>query len=204
MTYELRTAGDPLGYVRTVREIAREADPRLPLSQIQTEKALIDGTMNEQVIFARLCTGFAFLALTIACVGLYGAMSYNVARRTREIGIRMALGAARGRVVWMVLGEVLLLAAAGIAISVPAALYGTKILKSFLCARRSRTTRYPSSDPPRASYSQPPWQAISQRGMPRGSTRRRRYGTNKCSAPDYLSNSGLFMSRYTVFGPLPE
>jgi ABC-type antimicrobial peptide transport system permease subunit len=132
MTYELRTAGEPLGYVRTVRELVREADPRLPISQIQTQKALIDGTMNQQVIFARLCTGFALLALTIACVGLYGAMSYNVARRTREIGIRMALGAARGRVVWMVLGEALLLAAAGIAISVPATLYGTKILKSFL------------------------------------------------------------------------
>jgi ABC-type antimicrobial peptide transport system permease subunit len=79
-----------------------------------------------------LCTAFALLALVTACVGLYGAMSYNVARRTGEIGIRMALGAARSRVVWMVLREVLLLVAAGLVISIPAALFGTKLLKSFL------------------------------------------------------------------------
>ena len=132
MIYELRTAGNPLSYVRTVRELIHEVDPRLPVSEIQTQSELIDATINREVVFARLCTGFALLALVIACVGLYGAMSYNVARRTGEIGIRMALGAPRGRVVWMVLREVLLLAAAGLVISVPAALFGTKLLKSFL------------------------------------------------------------------------
>jgi macrolide transport system ATP-binding/permease protein len=132
MIYELRTAGNPLGYVRTVRELIHEADPRLPVSEIQTQSALIDATINREVVFARLCTGFALLALAIARVGLYGAMSYNVARRTGEIGIRMALGAPRSRVVWMVLLEVLLLAAAGLVISIPAALFGTKLLKSFL------------------------------------------------------------------------
>jgi macrolide transport system ATP-binding/permease protein len=132
MAFELRTAGDPLTYVRTVRELVRQADPRLPVSEIRTQRALIDGTMNREVVFARLCTGFGLLALAIACIGLYGAMSYNVARRTAEIGIRMALGAERGRVVWMVLREVLLLAAAGLAISIPAALFATKLLGSFL------------------------------------------------------------------------
>jgi ABC-type antimicrobial peptide transport system permease subunit len=132
MIYELRTAGNPLSYVRTVRELIHEVDPRLPVSEIQTQSELIDATINREVVFARLCTGFALLALVIACVGLYGAMSYNVARRTGEIGIRMALGAPRGRVVWMVLREVLLLAATGLVISVPAALFGTKLLKSFL------------------------------------------------------------------------
>ena len=132
MIYELRTAGNPLGYVRTVRDLIHEADPRLPFSEIQTQSALIDATLNREVVFARLCTGFALLALAIACVGLYGAMSYNVARRTGEIGIRMALGARREGVVWMVLREVLLLAAAGLVISIPAALFGTRLLKSFL------------------------------------------------------------------------
>jgi macrolide transport system ATP-binding/permease protein len=110
----------------------RQADPRLPVSEIPTQRALIDGTMNREVVFARLCTGFGLLALAIACIGLYGAMSYNVARRTAGIGIRMALGAQRGWVVWMVLREVLLLAAAGLAISIPAALFATKLVGSFL------------------------------------------------------------------------
>jgi predicted permease len=132
MIYELRTAGNPLGYVRTVRELIHEADPRLPVSEIQTQSALIDATINREVVFARLSTGFALLALAIACVGLYGAMSYHVARRTGEIGIRMALGAPRSRVVWMVLREVLLLAAAGLVIGIPAALFAAKLLKSFL------------------------------------------------------------------------
>jgi predicted permease len=132
MAFELRTAGDPLTYVRTVRELVRQADPRLPVSEIRTQSDLIDGTMNREVVFARLCTGFALLALAIACVGLYGAMSYDVARRTGEIGIRMALGAERGRVLRMVLREALVLAAAGLAIGIPAALFATKLVTAFL------------------------------------------------------------------------
>ena len=130
--YELRTAGNPLGYVGAVRELVREADPRLPISDIRTQSAIIDDTINREVIFARLCTGFALLALAISCVGLYGVMSYNVARRTAEIGIRMALGARRAGVVWMVLREVLALAVIGLAISIPAALFASKLVKSFL------------------------------------------------------------------------
>ncbi|PYV00994.1 MAG: multidrug ABC transporter substrate-binding protein, partial [Acidobacteria bacterium] len=76
--------------------------------------------------------GFAILALVIACVGLYGTMAYTVARRTGEIGIRMALGAQRGAVVWMVLREVFVLATAGLALSVPAALGTSKFVESFL------------------------------------------------------------------------
>jgi len=132
MIYELRTAGNPLGYGRAVRELIHEADPGLPVSEIQTQSALVDATINREVVFARLSTGFALLALAIASVGLYGAMSYNVARRTGEIGIRMALGAPRSRVVWMVLREVLVLAAAGLVIGIPAALFGSKLLKTFL------------------------------------------------------------------------
>ena len=82
--------------------------------------------------FAGLCSGFAILALVIACVGLYGTVSYNVARRTGEIGIRMALGAQRGGVVWMVLREVCILAVVGLAIGLPAALGASKLVATFL------------------------------------------------------------------------
>jgi predicted permease len=132
MYYELRTAGDPMALAGKVRELVREADPRLPVSDMQTQRAVIDGTMNRELIFARLCSGFAVLALLIACVGLYGSMSYNIARRRGEIGLRMALGAPRRTVIWMVLGEVLLLAGVGLAISIPAALMGSKLVKPFL------------------------------------------------------------------------
>ena len=70
--------------------------------------------------------------LTIACVGLYGTVAYNVARRTSEIGIRMALGAQRGRLLWLVLREVMMLAGIGVAVSVPAALTASKLVESFL------------------------------------------------------------------------
>jgi predicted permease len=132
MMYALRTAGDPLSYVRSVHEIVREADSRIPVTNVVTQAAEIDRTISREVTFAKLCTGFAVLALLIACVGLYGTMSYSVARQVGEIGIRMALGAQRGAVVWMVLRRVLLLASVGLAISVPAALSASQLIKSFL------------------------------------------------------------------------
>jgi macrolide transport system ATP-binding/permease protein len=132
VTYALRTAGDPLRYVQSVHEIVREADSRIPVTNVVTQAAEIDRTISREVMFAKLCTGFAVLALLMACVGLYGTMSYNVARQVGEIGIRMALGAQRGAVVWMVLRRVLLLAAVGLAISVPAVLGASQLVKSFL------------------------------------------------------------------------
>jgi predicted permease len=132
VTYALRTAGDPLSYVRSVHEVVREADSRIPVTNVVTQTAEIARTISRELTFAKLCTAFAVLALLIACVGLYGTMSYNVARQIGEIGTRMALGAQRGAVVWMVLRRVLLLAAAGLAISVPAALIASRLVKSFL------------------------------------------------------------------------
>lgn len=130
--YHLRTAGNPLRSISAVRELVRRADDRAPVAEVKTQKAWIDQMINQEIVFARLCTAFAVLALAIACVGLYGTMSYNVARRTSEIGIRMALGAPRRRVVWMVLREVMVLAAVGLAISVPTALAASKVVESFL------------------------------------------------------------------------
>src|SRR6185295_3511274 len=118
--------------VNAIREIVRQADTRVPVTNVKTQAAQIDQTMNQEIIFARLCTAFAVLALLIACVGLYGTMAYTVARRTSEIGIRMALGAQRGDVIWMVLRQVLVLAATGLAIGVPIALGMSKFVESFL------------------------------------------------------------------------
>ena len=132
VTYALRTAGDPLKYVQSVHEIVRQADSRIPVTNVVTQAAEIDRTISREITFAKLCTGFAVLALLMACVGLYGTMSYSVARQTGEIGIRMALGAQRGAVVWMVLRRVLLLAAVGLVISVPAALIAFRLVKSLL------------------------------------------------------------------------
>ena len=132
MVYALRTRGDPLAYVNSVREIVRRADPRVPVSEVRTQLADIDRTINQEITFARLCSAFAILALVIACVGLYGAVSYNVARRTGEIGIRMALGAERREVVQMVLREVLVLATAGLSAGLTVALTTSRFVGSFL------------------------------------------------------------------------
>jgi predicted permease len=132
MIYELRTAGNPLNYVNTVREIVRKADPGVPVSNIKTQAAEIDERSNQERIFARLSSLFAILALAITCVGLYGTVSYNVARRTNEIGIRMALGAQRTGVIRMILRDVLAMVLIGLAIGVPIALATSQFVGSFL------------------------------------------------------------------------
>jgi macrolide transport system ATP-binding/permease protein len=132
VTYELRTAGDPREPIAAIRDIVTRADPRVPLTRVMPQRALIDREINQEIAFARLATAAALLALAIACVGLYGTTSYGVARRTSEIGVRMALGARRTTVVWMVLREVLTLAAIGLAISLPASLAASKVVESFL------------------------------------------------------------------------
>jgi len=132
MTFFLRTAGDPLGYTSTVREIVRNADPRIPVAGLSTQSAQIENEMVDERLFARLCTAFALLSLAIACVGLYATTSYAVARRTSEIGIRMALGARSETVVRMVLRDVLMMAIAGLAIGLPAALGASKLIESLL------------------------------------------------------------------------
>ncbi len=132
MTYALRTDGDPLRYVGVVRQIVHEADGRVPVTNLKTQAADIDQTINQEIVFARLCSAFAILALVIACVGLYATMAYAVARRTSEIGLRMTLGAGRGVVIWMVLREVCVLAAVGLAIGVPTAIGTSRLIESLL------------------------------------------------------------------------
>jgi predicted permease len=132
MTFALRTDGDPLRHVATIRQIVHDADSRVPVTNFVTQSAEIDRSINQEIVLARLCTAFAILALVIACVGLYGTTAYAVARRTREIGIRMALGARRAAVMWMVLREVCVLAALGLAMSAPIARGAASFIESFL------------------------------------------------------------------------
>ncbi len=132
MVYELRAAGDPMALASSARQVVRQADERLPISSLMTQSRQVDQTIGQERTFAMLCTCFAVLAVLIACVGLYGMMAYRVARRTNEIGIRMALGAERRRLIWMVLREVVLMAVVGLAIGVPVALATTRFVQSFL------------------------------------------------------------------------
>jgi predicted permease len=132
MTYELRASGGPLSLAGAVRQVVRQADARVPVSNVGTQAARIDQTISQERTFATLCTCFAVLAVLIACVGLYGTMAYSVARRTNEIGIRMALGAERPRLVWMVLREALAMAAVGLGIGLPAAVATSHVLENFL------------------------------------------------------------------------
>jgi predicted permease len=132
MTYAMRTESDPQRYAATVREVVHGADGRVPVARLRTLGADIDQTINQEIVFARLCSAFAILALTIACVGLYATMAYAVARRTSEIGLRLALGAGRGAVIWMMLRDVCVLAAVGLAIGSSAALAASRLIESFL------------------------------------------------------------------------
>jgi len=132
MYFELRTAGDPLALANTVRRIVHEMAPQVPVADVTTQSRVIDETITNERTFADLCTCFGVLALAMACLGLYGTMAYAVSRRTGEIGIRMALGAERRRVVWMVMRDVLVMGSIGLAIGLSAAWEATAFLKSFL------------------------------------------------------------------------
>ncbi len=132
MTFFLRTSGDPLKYAGAVRQIVHQTDARIPVTNIATQEQRIEREIGDDILFARLSAGFGVLALSIACVGLYGTMSYSVARRTSEIGIRMALGAARGRVLWMIMRQVAILLAAGLAIGLPVTFGASRLVESLM------------------------------------------------------------------------
>ena len=132
MTFALRTDGNPLNYTAAVRQIVHAADSTIPVTNFKTQVSEIASTINQEILLARICGAFAIVALVIACAGLYGTLAYAVARRTKEIGIRIAIGARRGTVVWMVIREVCVLAALGLLISVPLARALSTFVKSFL------------------------------------------------------------------------
>jgi hypothetical protein len=111
--FELRTAADPAPLIPVVRGIVAHLDSDLPLSDVSTQRQEIYQQLSQERFIARLSSFFGALALLLACIGVYGLLSYNVARRTREIGIRMALGAERRNVLRMVLRQGITVAAVG-------------------------------------------------------------------------------------------
>jgi predicted permease len=132
MNLEIRTFSDPAAVTNDIRREIQSIDPQLAITRIRTLPELIDSSIAGQIALARLSAFFAGLALLLACIGLYGIMSYTVSGRTREIGVRMALGARRADVLWLVLAEALLLVGTGIVIGIPAALAGSRVLSATL------------------------------------------------------------------------
>jgi predicted permease len=130
--YELRTAGDPASLINSARQVVAGLDVNIPIPHIDTLDTLVDDSLKEQIVVAKLSTLFGALALLLACIGLYGVMSYSVAGRTREIGIRMALGAKSNSVLWMVLREAMIMLIIGMAIGIPLSSAGTRALQSML------------------------------------------------------------------------
>ncbi len=129
---EIRTSGDPLQLASEVRSIIAQIDDKLPVEGITSLSDQIEQSFRQERLVAQLVSFFGLLALVLASIGLYGVMAQAVARRTNEIGIRMALGAQQGNILWMVLRETLLLVLAGIAIGVPVALLAARVIESQL------------------------------------------------------------------------
>jgi predicted permease len=130
--FVVRFSGPASAVVPQVRQTIRQVNNNLPIDEVVSLADHIDRSLVQQKLVARLASFFGLLALLLACVGLYGVMSYGVARRTNEIGIRMALGAQGRSVLWLVLREALLLVVIGLVVGVLASLAVTKTAASLL------------------------------------------------------------------------
>ena len=128
----VRTARQPEQVFSSIRGVVNSLDPNLPVFQMKTLETQMEDSLITERLVATLSTGFGILATLLAAIGLYGVMAYMVAQRTREIGVRMALGAATGDVVWLVMKDVFILAGIGITVGLPAAWALTRMVKSQL------------------------------------------------------------------------
>ncbi len=127
-----RTSGDPKSVFSALRRDVNALDPSLPLTNLRTMEDQLDESLSAQRVIASLSVFFGILATLLAAIGLYGVMAYTVTRRTREIGIRLALGAGRGNLLTLVMREVAVLTLVGVAIAIPAALALTRLVRSEL------------------------------------------------------------------------
>ena len=130
--FTVRTTGEPTAMFSLIRQAVRETDGSLPISDFKTVRQQVESGWAQERLFATLSGFFGLLALLLAAIGLYGVMAYSVARRRNEIGIRMALGAARRDVIRLVLGESLLLVALGTGIGLATALATTRLISAQL------------------------------------------------------------------------
>jgi predicted permease len=122
MVFEIRTQVPLQSLASTIRETVASVDPHLPVAEMRTEEEQIDQSLGTERLFAALVTAFGVIAVVLAAIGLYGVMAFSVSRRTTEMGVRMALGARRGDVQWLILRQSLAMAAVGILVGVPVAL----------------------------------------------------------------------------------
>ena len=132
MHYELRTRGDAGTVLALARRTVQDFGPDLPLMEPMTQEEQFDMSISQDKLVARLSTFFGILAVLLVATGLYGTLAYRVNRRTSEIGVRMALGAQRTQVLWMVLKESLVLCAVGAAIGLPLSFAAARLLRSML------------------------------------------------------------------------
>lgn len=132
MHVELRTSRNPSAFLPEVQRAVREFAPDLPLLQPMTQQRQFESSFTQERLIGRLSLFFGLLAVVLVATGLYGTLTYTVSRRTTELGVRMALGAQRGTVLWMVLRESLWVCLAGIAIGLPVAIVCSRLLRSML------------------------------------------------------------------------
>ncbi len=130
--FEVRYSGDFSAMVSAIRESVRSTDPALPVSDVLTLNEQVARSITNQRLVAQLSSFFGLLAVFLSCIGIYGLMSYVVSRRTNEIGVRMALGAERSHVLWLVMRESLWLVALGVLIGVPVALASERLVSTIL------------------------------------------------------------------------
>jgi len=135
---ELRTPGRPLALLPSIQRAVQALDPNLPLENPQTQQAMFEHSYQWEQLLARLSSFFGVLAVFLVALGLYGTLAYRVSRRRAEIAVRMALGAARSRVLWMILRESLLIMGLGLAAGVPIALLSGGVMESMLYGLQRR------------------------------------------------------------------
>jgi len=132
MNFEVRTAGDPIAMAPAIRRVVQGLDPNLALYDVRTQVEQTNMTLFQERLFARLTSFFGLLAALLACIGVYGIMAFAAGKRTREIGIRMALGANRGEILAMVLRETVVLLAIGIVVGIALALEASRLIATLL------------------------------------------------------------------------
>jgi len=130
--FEVRTSMNPTAVAASIRGVVGQMDSNLPVFNVHTQSELIDQLLFQERMIAKLSGFFGVLALALACIGLYGLLSYEVSRRTREIGIRMALGAERRGVLRLVVGQGMVLATSGAMVGIGVTLGVTRYLNSML------------------------------------------------------------------------
>jgi predicted permease len=132
VNFVVRTVGNPVAVAEAVRKQIKILDANIPVNSIRSVNELTERAISDQVLIARLSSVFAGLALLLAAIGLYGVLSYSVAGRTREIGVRMALGAERGSVLKMILQEAGILVLVGVVIGIPSAILASRLFSAML------------------------------------------------------------------------